>query len=120
MNKTFKKAAKRIIFIVCLLVCLYHIGKCIEKLVENPTTTVIYLEEFGKLGVPSITVCAYSNHLENSTALKKEQLDKHGLSPNDYIKKRIWTSYNSDISPEDLYEDITWKLTILSQELNIL
>ena len=110
MNKKCKKFAKKFIFLFCLLLCLYNVGKCIEKLVENPTTTVIYFEEFGKQGVPSLTVCAYSNHLENSTSYKKEKLAEHGLSPNDYIKQRIWTSNSSDTSPEDLYEEITWNL----------
>ena len=68
------------------------------------------MDEFGRLGVPSVTVCAYSNHLQNSTSFKKHLLYKHGLTPNDYVKKRIWTSNITGTSPEDLYEMITWKL----------
>jgi hypothetical protein len=117
MNKRFKKEAKKIIFILCFTLCLYHIGKCIEKLVESPTTTVIYFDEFAKQGVPSITLCAYSNHLEDSTSIKKEKLVEHGLFPNDYIKKRIWTSNKSEISPKDLYEEITWKLDDLVERV---
>jgi hypothetical protein len=82
---------------------------CFKKLKNNPTTTIIYSEEFGMHGAPSITVCAYANHLGNGTSYKTDKLDDNGLTLNDFVRKNHWWS-NSDLSPEQLYEDITWTL----------
>ena len=90
--------------------CMNEIRKCIEKLMKNPTTTIIYFEEFGKHGAPSITVCAYANHLGNGTSYKANKLAENNLTLNAYVRGNIWWSNSSEISPEKLYEDITWTL----------
>ena len=71
-----------LILFVCFLMCMNEIRKCIEKLMKNPTTTIIYFEEFGKHGAPSITVCAYANHLGNGTSYKANKLAENNLTLN--------------------------------------
>ena len=105
-----KKVLRQFIFFVCFLLCLYEILQCIKRLRENPTTTIIYFEEFGKHGAPSITVCAYNNHLGNGTSYKTDKLAENNLTLNDYVKESIWWSNSSDVSPEQLYEEIAWTL----------
>ena len=99
MILNFKKLFRQLIILVCLLICLYEIWECIKKLKKNPTTTIIYSEEFGKHGAPSITICAYSNHLENGTSFKTDQMAENGLTLNDYVRNNTWWSNSSDISP---------------------
>ena len=77
---------KHLLFIVCSFIFMYEIRKCIEKLMKNPTTTIIYFDEFGKHGVPNITVCAYANHWGNETSYKTDKLAEHGLTMNRYVR----------------------------------
>jgi hypothetical protein len=57
-----------------------------------------------------MTVCANSDHLENGTSYKSNKLAEHVLTLHDYVRRKILWSNSSDISPEQLYKEITWTL----------
>ena len=89
---------------------MVEIWQCIKKMSNNPTTTIIYFEEFGQHGAPSITVCAYSDHLGTGTSYRRKMLARHGLTLHDYAREGIWWSNMSGVTPEQVYQDITWAL----------
>ena len=108
MKANIKGLLRTIFFLICLSVCIYEIIQCLNKMLKDPTTTIIFLDEFGKHGVPSITLCPYSNHLDNASAYNHKILLTYGLTPKEYSDLNIWNT--STITPEDLYEEITWQL----------
>ena len=106
----FKKILKQFSFLVCFCACMFEVEQCIEKLVRDSTATHIYFEEFGNHGVPSITVCAFSDHMGHGRAYKTDKLEKHGLTIKKYVRDHVWWSNIPGITPEEVYEDVTWNL----------
>ena len=116
MKLKTKDILKKIIFLICFTACIYEILECTKKMLRNPTTTIIFFEEFGKHGVPSVTICPYSNHLDNASAYNQKNLLEHGITAKEYSALNIWNT--SSITPEDLYEEITWQLEDIIDRVN--
>ena len=113
MKLDYKQFLRHLSFVGCSILCAYEVEQVIEKLLKKETSTHISYEEFGNHGIPSFTICAYSDHLGPVSAYNHQQLREHGLSVDKYVKDGVWWSNISGVTPEQLYENITWTINDL-------
>ena len=67
-----------------------------------------------------MAVCVYSDQLENGTSYQRNKLAKHGLTFHGDVRRKIWWSNSSDISPEQLYEEISWTIDDLVDRIEFI
>ena len=72
---------KSCIFLGSLAFCLFEVQKCVARLLDDPSTTVISFEEFGHHGVPSATVCPHSDHRDTDQGYRHNRLQASDHTP---------------------------------------
>ena len=113
MNVTklnFLQRITKIIFILALVsFLLWKVTTCLHKYNENPTYTTTKLVNQNDADLPAITICPRNRNI----GYKKSVLKNHGIKRQEYYSNNAcssnltWSSNNTAISENDLFDQVT-------------
>ena len=97
---TIKRIQYAVIFVICTLVLLIQVAKCVEKYLYKSTGTADKYVHITQTSFPELTICP-------TYPYKLDVLQQNGISDRKKIQLAAqWLSNNSDKTPQKLYEEI--------------
>ena len=116
----FKRTTKSLFILALASFLSFKVITCLYKYIENPTYTISKLVLQNKAELPAMTICP----MGRNDGYKKSILEDHGIkimqySSYDCSSNMTWSSKNTALSENDIFENVTLKFDELVDSIKL-
>ena len=116
----FKRTTKSLFILALASFLSFKIITFLYKYIENPTYTISKLVLQNKAELPAMTICP----MGRNDGYKESNLEDHGIkimqySSYDCSSNMTWSSRNTSLSENDIFENVTLKFDELVDSIKL-
>ena len=111
----FKRITKSIFILALVSFLSFKVVTSLSKYIENPTYTISKLVRQNQANLTAMTICP----MGKTDGYKESVLKNHGISRYDCSSNLTWSSKNTSISENDLFDNVTLRFDELVYSIKV-